>query len=36
MIDEAKTRDGVVRDVDSMTHIVEQFLVFAHDGADRL
>ena len=35
MMDEAKTRDGVVRDVDSMTHIVEQFLVFAHDGADR-
>jgi two-component system osmolarity sensor histidine kinase EnvZ len=35
MMDEAKMRDGVVRDVDSMTHIVEQFLVFAHDGADR-
>ncbi|MCX4165356.1 MULTISPECIES: ATP-binding protein [Paraburkholderia] len=35
MMDEAKARDGVVRDVDSMTHIVEQFLVFAHDGADR-
>jgi two-component system, OmpR family, osmolarity sensor histidine kinase EnvZ len=35
MMDDAKTRDGVVRDVDSMTHIVEQFLVFAHDGADR-
>jgi two-component system osmolarity sensor histidine kinase EnvZ len=35
MMDEAKVRDGVVRDVDSMTHIVEQFLVFAHDGADR-
>ncbi|MDE1182871.1 ATP-binding protein [Paraburkholderia sp.] len=35
MMDDVKTRDGVVRDVDSMTHIVEQFLVFAHDGADR-
>jgi two-component system osmolarity sensor histidine kinase EnvZ len=35
MMDDAKTRDGVVRDVDSMTHIVEQFLMFAHDGADR-
>jgi two-component system osmolarity sensor histidine kinase EnvZ len=35
MMDEVKVRDGVVRDVDSMTHIVEQFLVFAHDGADR-
>ncbi|WP_133650738.1 ATP-binding protein [Paraburkholderia flava] len=35
MMDEAKVRDGVVRDVDSLTHIVEQFLVFAHDGADR-
>jgi two-component system, OmpR family, osmolarity sensor histidine kinase EnvZ len=34
MMDDAKMRDGVVRDVDSMTHIVEQFLVFAHDGAD--
>jgi two-component system osmolarity sensor histidine kinase EnvZ len=33
MMDDAKTRDGVVRDVDSMTHIVEQFLAFAHDGA---
>jgi two-component system, OmpR family, osmolarity sensor histidine kinase EnvZ len=35
MMDEARTRDGVVRDVDSMAHIVDQFLVFAHDGADR-
>lgn len=35
MMDDAKVRDGVVRDVDSLTHIVEQFLVFAHDGADR-
>jgi two-component system osmolarity sensor histidine kinase EnvZ len=35
MMDEAKLRDGVVRDVDSMAHIVDQFLVFAHDGADR-
>jgi two-component system osmolarity sensor histidine kinase EnvZ len=34
MMDEVKTRDGVVRDVDSMAHIVDQFLVFAHDGAD--
>lgn len=34
MMDEAKTRDGVVRDVESMAHIVDQFLVFAHDGAD--
>ncbi|WP_028226140.1 ATP-binding protein [Paraburkholderia ferrariae] len=35
MMDEARARDGVVRDVDSMAHIVDQFLVFAHDGADR-
>ena len=35
MMEEVKIRDGVVRDVDSMTHIVEQFLVFAHDGAAR-
>jgi two-component system osmolarity sensor histidine kinase EnvZ len=35
MMEEPKMRDGVVRDVDSMTHIVDQFLVFAHDGADR-
>ncbi|WP_118183805.1 ATP-binding protein [Paraburkholderia phosphatilytica] len=35
MMDEAKVREGVVRDVDSMAHIVDQFLVFAHDGADR-
>lgn len=35
MMEEAKMRDGVVRDVDSMAHIVDQFLVFAHDGADR-
>ncbi|WP_153075708.1 ATP-binding protein [Paraburkholderia bonniea] len=35
MMDDLKMRDGVVRDVDSMTHIVEQFLVFAHDGVDR-
>ena len=34
MMDDAKMRDGVVRDVDSMAHIVDQFLVFAHDGAD--
>lgn len=35
MMDEVKLRDGVVRDVNSMAHIVDQFLVFAHDGADR-
>jgi two-component system, OmpR family, osmolarity sensor histidine kinase EnvZ len=35
MMEEPKMRDGVVRDVDSMTHIVDQFLMFAHDGADR-
>ncbi len=35
MLDDAKARDGVVRDVDSMIHIVDQFLVFAHDGTDR-
>ncbi|QBQ98214.1 ATP-binding protein [Paraburkholderia pallida] len=35
MMEEQKVRDGVVRDVDSMAHIVDQFLVFAHDGADR-
>jgi two-component system, OmpR family, osmolarity sensor histidine kinase EnvZ len=34
MMEDAKLRDGVVRDVDSMTHIVDQFLVFAHDGVD--
>jgi two-component system, OmpR family, osmolarity sensor histidine kinase EnvZ len=34
MMDEQKVRDGVVRDVESMAHIVDQFLVFAHDGAD--
>lgn len=34
MMDDAKLRVGVVRDVDSMTHIVDQFLVFAHDGVD--
>jgi two-component system, OmpR family, osmolarity sensor histidine kinase EnvZ len=35
MMDEAKARDGVVRDVESMAHIVDQFLAFAHDSADR-
>ncbi|MBN3790140.1 ATP-binding protein [Burkholderia sp. Ac-20353] len=35
MMDDARLRDGVVRDVDSMTHIVDQFLVFAHGGHDR-
>ncbi|HTI16851.1 MAG TPA: ATP-binding protein [Trinickia sp.] len=34
MMEDVKQRDGVVRDVDSMTHIVDQFLVFAHDGID--
>ncbi len=34
MMEDVKLRDGVVRDVDSMTHIVDQFLVFAHDGVD--
>ncbi len=35
MMEEAKLRDGVVRDVDALAHIVDQFLVFAHDGSDR-
>lgn len=35
MMDDARLRDGVVRDVDSMSHIVDQFLVFAHGGEDR-
>lgn len=35
MMDEPKLRDGVVRDVDALAHIVDQFLVFAHDGTDR-
>ncbi|KMZ13328.1 Osmolarity sensory histidine kinase EnvZ [Candidatus Burkholderia humilis] len=34
MMDDQKTRDGVVRAVDSMAHIVDQFLVFAHDRPD--
>jgi two-component system, OmpR family, osmolarity sensor histidine kinase EnvZ len=34
MMDDEKMRDGVVRDVDSMAHIVDQFLVFAHDRQD--
>ncbi|MDR5742320.1 ATP-binding protein [Caballeronia sp. LZ029] len=34
MMDDKKMRDGVVRDVDSMAHIVDQFLVFAHDRPD--
>ena len=34
MMDEVKLRDGVVRDVDSLSHIVDQFLVFAHDRGD--
>nr|WP_284700856.1 ATP-binding protein [Robbsia betulipollinis] len=35
MVDDEKQRNGFVRDVDSLTHIVDQFLVFAHDGADQ-
>lgn len=35
MMEGGKVREGVMRDVDSMTHIVEQFLVFAHDDVDR-
>jgi two-component system osmolarity sensor histidine kinase EnvZ len=35
MMEEPKLRDGVVRDVDALAHIVDQFLVFAHDGSDR-
>ena len=35
LLEEVKLRDGVVRDVDSLTHIVEQFLAFAHDGNDQ-
>ncbi len=34
MMDDDKMRDGVVHDVDSMAHIVDQFLVFAHDRPD--
>ncbi|SAK59610.1 ATP-binding protein [Caballeronia ptereochthonis] len=34
MMDDDKMRDGVVRDVGSMAHIVDQFLVFAHDRPD--
>ncbi|HWX11670.1 MAG TPA: ATP-binding protein [Trinickia sp.] len=34
MMEDEKLRGGVVRDVDSMTHIVDQFLVFAQDGVD--
>jgi len=34
MMDDAKLHDGVVRDVDAMAHIVEQFLAFAHDRND--
>jgi len=35
LLEEARLRDGVVRDVDSLTHIVEQFLAFAHDSNDQ-
>jgi len=34
MMDDAKLHDGVVRDVDSMAHIIDQFLAFAHDRND--
>jgi two-component system osmolarity sensor histidine kinase EnvZ len=35
LLEDSKLRDGLVRDVDSLTHIVEQFLAFAQDGADQ-
>jgi two-component system osmolarity sensor histidine kinase EnvZ len=35
MMDEPRVRDGVVRDVDSLTHIVDQFLMFANDAPDQ-
>jgi two-component system osmolarity sensor histidine kinase EnvZ len=35
LTDDVKLRDGVMRDVDAMAHIVDQFLVFAHGNADR-
>jgi two-component system osmolarity sensor histidine kinase EnvZ len=35
MIEDDKSREGTVRDVDSLTHIVEQFLTFAHDSGDK-
>ncbi len=35
MMDELRVRDGVVRDVDSLTHIVDQFLMFANDSPDQ-
>jgi len=35
LLEDTKLRDGVVRDVDSLSHIVEQFLAFAQDGADQ-
>ncbi len=35
LLEDSKSRDGVVRDVDSLTHIVEQFLAFAQDGSDQ-
>ena len=34
MMDDARIRDGVVRDVSSLTHIVDQFLMFANDSVD--
>ena len=34
MMDEQRVREGVVRDVDSLTHIVDQFLMFANDSPD--
>ncbi|CAB3781710.1 ATP-binding protein [Pararobbsia alpina] len=35
MLDEPRVRDGVVRDVVSLTHIVDQFLMFANDAPDQ-
>ncbi|CAM2142111.1 two-component system, OmpR family, osmolarity sensor histidine kinase EnvZ [Pararobbsia alpina] len=34
MMEDTRSRDGVVRDVDSLTHIVDQFLMFANDTLD--
>jgi two-component system osmolarity sensor histidine kinase EnvZ len=34
MMDDRRIQDGVVRDVESLTHIVDQFLMFANDSLD--
>ena len=34
MPEAAKEREGVVREVDAMTHTIQQFLEFAHEGVD--